>query len=69
MSISITWHGHGTFSLNIGGKNVVVDPFFAGNNPAAQTAVSDIAADFNLQTQGHGDHISVRIAVVTKLRP
>ena len=58
MSISISWHGHGTFSLNIGGKNVVVDPFFAGNNPAAKTAVSDIAADFILQTHGHGDHIA-----------
>ena len=58
MSITITWHGHATFSLNIDGKAVVVDPFFAGNNPAAQTAVADVAADFILQTHGHGDHIA-----------
>ena len=58
MSISITWHGHATFTLNFDGKNVVIDPFFAGNNPAAKTAVADVAADFILQTHGHGDHIA-----------
>ncbi len=58
MSITITWHGHATFSLNIGGTAVVVDPFFAGNNPAAKTAVGAVAADFILQTHGHGDHIA-----------
>ncbi|MBK8987124.1 MAG: metal-dependent hydrolase [Chloroflexi bacterium] len=58
MSITITWHGHATFSLNIGGTAVVVDPFFAGNSPAAQTKVGDVAADFILQTHGHGDHIA-----------
>jgi L-ascorbate metabolism protein UlaG (beta-lactamase superfamily) len=58
VSISITWHGHATFTLNFDGKNVVVDPFFAGNNPAAKTAVADVTADFILQTHGHGDHIA-----------
>ncbi len=58
MSISITWHGHATFTLDIDGTKVVVDPFFAGNNPAAKTAVSDVTASFILQTHGHGDHIA-----------
>lgn len=66
MSISITWHGHGTFSLNFAGKNVVVDPFFAGNNPAAKTAVADVAADFILQTHGHGDHIADTVALAQR---
>jgi L-ascorbate metabolism protein UlaG (beta-lactamase superfamily) len=29
MSITITWHGHGTYSLQIDGTAVVVDPFLA----------------------------------------
>ena len=63
MTISITWHGHSTFSLDIDGTNVVIDPFFAGNNPAAKTNVSDVAADFILQTHGHGDHIADTVAL------
>jgi L-ascorbate metabolism protein UlaG (beta-lactamase superfamily) len=57
MAISIIWHGHGTFTFNIDGTHVVVDPFFAGNNPAAQVAMDQVKADFILQTHGHYDHI------------
>ena len=66
MSISVTWHGHATFSLNIDGTNVVVDPFFAGNNPSAKTSVDAVAADYILQTHGHGDHIADTMALATR---
>lgn len=58
MSISITWHGHATFSIIINGTHIVVDPFFAGNNPSALTRADAVAADYILQTHGHGDHIA-----------
>ncbi len=57
MAIHITWHGHATFSLEIGGFNVVVDPFLAGNNPVARLGIEEVKADFILQTHGHFDHI------------
>ena len=57
MSITITWHGHNTFSLDFDGVRVVVDPFFADDNPIAKTSVDDVRADFILQTHGHFDHI------------
>ena len=57
MGISFTWHGHGTFTLAFAGIDVVIDPFFAGNNPAAVKKVSDVSASFILQTHGHADHI------------
>lgn len=66
MTISITWHGHATFSLDINGTNIVVDPFFAGNNPAAKTSVDDVSADFILQTHGHVDHITDTIPLAKR---
>ncbi|MCP4425567.1 MAG: metal-dependent hydrolase [Chloroflexi bacterium] len=66
MSISITWHGHATFSLDIDGKKIVVDPFFAGNNPAAKTNATDVAADFVLQTHGHADHIADTVGLAQR---
>lgn len=66
MSITITWHGHATFSLNINGTAVVVDPFFAGNNPAAQTGADDVKAEFILQTHGHGDHIADTVGLAQR---
>jgi L-ascorbate metabolism protein UlaG (beta-lactamase superfamily) len=58
MSIEVVWHGHATFTLDIDGTKVVVDPYFAGNNPVAVKHVDEIHADFILQTHGHGDHIT-----------
>ncbi len=66
MSITITWHGHATFTLDFDGTRVVVDPFFAGNNPAAKLAVKDAAAEFILQTHGHGDHIADTVALASR---
>ena len=63
MGIKITWHGHATFSLEINGVDVVVDPFFAGNNPVADKSVSEVKADFVFQTHGHGDHIADTVAL------
>ncbi len=66
MTIQITWHGHSTFSLDFSGTKVVVDPFLAGNNPKAKTAVNDLEADFILQTHGHGDHIADTIPLAKR---
>ncbi|GIK57410.1 MAG: UPF0173 metal-dependent hydrolase [Chloroflexota bacterium] len=66
MTISITWHGHATFSLDVNGTKLVVDPFFAGNNPAAKTAVTDVSAHYILQTHGHADHIADTVALAKR---
>ncbi|MEJ2751247.1 MAG: metal-dependent hydrolase [Candidatus Promineifilaceae bacterium] len=67
MGIKITWHGHATYSVEIDGVNIVVDPFFAGNNPSCVRPVDEVEADFILQTHAHGDHIgdTVELAKAT----
>ena len=66
MTISITWHGHSTFTLDFAGTKIVVDPFFAPNNPPAVKTVDEIAADFILQTHGHFDHITDTVALAKR---
>jgi L-ascorbate metabolism protein UlaG (beta-lactamase superfamily) len=58
MSTAITYHGHATFSLDLDGTKVVVDPFFAPNSPVAKVTQEEVSADYILQTHGHGDHIA-----------
>ncbi len=66
MTITVTWHGHATFSLNIDGTKIVVDPFFAPNNPSATKSADDVSADFILQTHGHEDHIADTVALAKR---
>lgn len=66
MSITITFHGHATFSLDINGTKVVVDPFFAPNNPVAQKTADEVEADYILVTHGHGDHIADAIPLAER---
>jgi L-ascorbate metabolism protein UlaG (beta-lactamase superfamily) len=63
MGIKITWHGHSTYSVEIDDINVVVDPFFEGKNPVCTTSVTEVPADFILQTHAHGDHIGDTVAL------
>lgn len=66
MSVSITFHGHATFSVDIDGTRVVIDPFLKPNNPAATKSVDEISADYILITHGHGDHIADAIPLAKR---
>jgi L-ascorbate metabolism protein UlaG (beta-lactamase superfamily) len=56
MTTKLTWYGHSSFGLEIGGKKVVVDPFFT-DNPLSSVKVGEVEADFILVSHGHGDHV------------
>jgi L-ascorbate metabolism protein UlaG (beta-lactamase superfamily) len=66
VTIKVTWHGHSTFTLDISGTKVVVDPFLAPNSPTAKSNVDDLSADFILQTHGHLDHIADTVPLAKK---
>jgi L-ascorbate metabolism protein UlaG (beta-lactamase superfamily) len=65
MTVSVTWHGHATLSLDVNGRKVVVDPFFSGN-PAAKITADSVAADYILLTHAHGDHVADAVSVAQR---
>ena len=37
MSVSVTFHGHSTLSIDVNGTKLLIDPFFTGNPMAKIT--------------------------------
>lgn len=62
MSVSLTWHGHSAFTLDVNGSKLVIDPFL-DSNPMAKVKAADLTADYILLTHGHGDHIGDTLAL------
>jgi L-ascorbate metabolism protein UlaG (beta-lactamase superfamily) len=62
MTIKYTWIGHGTHTLEIGGKQILVDPFFTGN-PSTDVSPDSVQADYILVSHGHGDHTGDLMAI------
>lgn len=66
MTVTVTWHGHATFSLDVNGTKMIVDPFLKGNNPVATTAADEIDVEYVLLTHGHGDHVADALDIATR---
>ncbi len=66
MSLTLTYYGHSTFTVNADGVSIVLDPFFAPNNPLASAGAEGILADFILQTHGHVDHIADTVSIAKR---
>ncbi len=56
MALKITYYGHSTLVVETDEHKLVIDPFFAPNNPLAPISVDKVDADFILLTHGHNDH-------------
>jgi L-ascorbate metabolism protein UlaG (beta-lactamase superfamily) len=56
--MEIRFHGHACFELSEGSTRVVIDPFLAPNNPAAETSADDVDANVIVVTHGHVDHMA-----------
>lgn len=56
MAAKLTYFGHSTFRIETDEAKLIVDPFFAPNNPAATVKADEVEADFILVTHGHPDH-------------
>ena len=55
--MKITFYGHASLGIQVGGKNIIVDPYISANPAAAHIDINTLEADFILLTHAHGDHI------------
>ncbi len=55
--MKITYFGHNSFSIEIKGKNILIDPFISGS-PLVNGKINilDLKADYILLTHAHQDH-------------
>ncbi|WP_278021623.1 metal-dependent hydrolase [Flavobacterium ginsengisoli] len=55
--MKITYYGHASLGIEVGGKHIIVDPFITGNPQVATINLSTIKADYILLTHAHADHV------------
>lgn len=56
--MNITYYGHSCFGVEVGGKNLLFDPFITPNDLAKHIDINTIKADYILISHGHEDHIA-----------
>lgn len=57
MATELTWLGHGSWSIDINGHKVLLDPFL-NESPTAPVKAKDVEADHILVSHGHFDHVA-----------
>ena len=57
MTTTVTWLGHGSWSLKTAESSVLLDPFLDGS-PTAPVKAADVEADYILVSHGHFDHVA-----------
>ena len=55
--MKITFYGHASLGIEVGGKHIIVDPFITANELAKHIDIMQLKADYILITHAHGDHI------------
>ena len=55
--MKITFYGHASLGIEVGGKHIIVDPFITGNPQASAIDINSLKADYILLTHAHTDHV------------
>ncbi|MFH6991436.1 metal-dependent hydrolase [Flavobacterium sp. FlaQc-48] len=64
--MKITFYGHASLGIEVGGKHIIVDPFITGNPLAEAIDIETLKADYILLTHAHGDHVLDVEAIATR---
>lgn len=65
MAATITWFGHNCWSIETGGKTILLDPFL-DESPTAPVKSDSVKADFILVSHGHFDHIADAVKIAKR---
>lgn len=63
--MQFTYLGQSGFTVDLGGKRLLFDPFITGNPLAKHLNPLDIQADYMLLSHGHGDHVADAVLMAT----
>lgn len=55
--MKITFYGHASLGIEVGGKHIIVDPYISANDNAAHIDIKQLKADYIFITHAHGDHV------------
>jgi len=64
--MKVTYYGHACFSVVVGGKTLLFDPFISGNPLAKSIDVKQVPADFILVSHGHKDHLADAVEIAKR---
>ena len=64
--MKVTYYGHACFSVVVGGKTLLFDPFITGNPLAKAIDVKKVPADYILVSHGHGDHVADAVEIAKR---
>jgi L-ascorbate metabolism protein UlaG (beta-lactamase superfamily) len=64
--MKVIYYGHACFSVVVGGKTLLFDPFITGNPLAKAIDVKSVPADFILVSHGHSDHVGDTVEIARR---
>ncbi|MBS1641454.1 MAG: metal-dependent hydrolase [Bacteroidetes bacterium] len=64
--MKLTYYGHSTFLVEVGGKKILFDPFISYNELAKNIDIHSINTDYIFLSHGHIDHIADCIAIAKR---